>query len=66
VIGKLILSVMVFGAFMAPSSALPQALIRFPGHPAAPKFELSALNGEAVSLEDLQGTPVLLAFWQTT
>lgn len=65
-LARLIFQTLVFGALMVPGAAFPQSVIPFPERPQAPGFQLSDLSGNSVSLKELRGKPVLLAFWQTT
>lgn len=65
-LAKLILSALIFSALIAPRLAFSQSVILFPERPQAPEFQLSDLSGDSVSLKELRGKPVLLAFWQTT
>ncbi|MBI3129389.1 MAG: redoxin domain-containing protein [Candidatus Tectomicrobia bacterium] len=65
-LARRILLGLVFGALMLPGAAFAQSVILFPDHPQAPGFQLPDLSGKSVSLKGLRGSPVLLAFWQTT
>jgi peroxiredoxin len=49
------------GGSTAPGALPPAPAI---GHP-APDFKLTAVNGEAFSLAELRGMPVVLNFWAT-
>lgn len=70
-ISGVLMLVLVCAAFMSTAAWWPpKFLLRFTTPPlsagdAAPQFELEALDGKTVSLEQYAGKPVLLKFWSS-
>jgi len=56
--------ILVLALLLAGCSAGSEPLVAHPGEP-APDFQLQSLDGESVSLSELQGSPVMLNFWAT-